>query len=363
MFPVIHHEVLIALTRFAICLFVAATVGRGASFDCAKARTPQEKAICASPKLSAADDQMAAAYRAILRAAPPEMTSEIRQSQLTWIHKRATQCSPSGPDAATDLETCLLADENARAIALNQMIHKEAGVTFIWHYIYRKTSGGEDPNAVNNNGPEGPGSLEASWPRAMSNTSEWNAWNQAIESATHKIAEQSNVDSAGPAPREWKAVDGADVDVSVSIDFAGSELVTSTITNYWDGHGAHPNTDTVQFDWILKQQRLVRPEDVFRADSDWNTVLYNLCDRYLHKTLDHEFGGDYTTFSAPGTITTRVHAIAADPQSWRIDDKGLTLVFQPYAVACYACTPDPFTIPWTELKPLLNPGFAVPKRD
>ena len=46
-------------------------VAHAASFDCAKAKSPQEKAICSSPRLSAADDQLATAYKAWLSAVPP----------------------------------------------------------------------------------------------------------------------------------------------------------------------------------------------------------------------------------------------------------------------------------------------------
>ena len=49
-----------------------------------------------------------------------------------------------------------------------------------------------------------------------------------------------------------------------------------------------------------------------------------------------------------------------DPENWRFSGKGLSLVFQPYAIACYACTPPPFTIPWADLKPILNPDFVIP---
>ena len=41
------------------CIFLLAATCSGAhaaSFDCSKARTPQEKAICASPVLGAVDD-------------------------------------------------------------------------------------------------------------------------------------------------------------------------------------------------------------------------------------------------------------------------------------------------------------------
>ena len=50
--------------------FLVCALAHAASFDCTKAKTAQEKAICGTPALSAADDQMAAAYSAWLAAAP-----------------------------------------------------------------------------------------------------------------------------------------------------------------------------------------------------------------------------------------------------------------------------------------------------
>jgi uncharacterized protein YecT (DUF1311 family) len=343
---------------FSLCVLLLAQPGLAASFNCAKARTPQEKAICASPNLSAADDQMAAAYKALVHALPPSFQDEIRADQRVWIRRLAIVCPANNPEQHQYLETCILARENARTDSLKHMFYKQAGITFAWHSVFRETPG--DPNAGDET--EGPGSLEASWPEALSAAPEWRAWNTAIETAIHKIARQSNVDTPELPPAEWQAVEGSDVNVSVSIDFVGTGLVTSTITNFWDGHGAHPNTDTMQFNWMLKEQRRVRPEDIFRARSDWNSKLYTLCNAYLHKTLDTDPGEDYTHFSAPGTIAERVHAVASDPESWQIDERGITMVFQPYAVACYACTPPPFTVPWIELQPLLNPDFKIPHK-
>jgi hypothetical protein len=30
-------------------------------------------------------------------------------------------------------------------------------------------------------------------------------------------------------------------------------------------------------------------------------------------------------------------------------------------VACYACTPNPMTIPWSDLRPYLQPSFVLPQ--
>lgn len=62
----------------------------------------------------------------------------------------------------------------------------------------------------------------------------------------------------------------------------------------------------------------------------------------------------------PNETAKTLHKITRDPASWRIDAKGLSIVFQPYAVACYACTPQPFTMSWEQLRPLLNGEFVIP---
>jgi uncharacterized protein len=48
---------------WCILLLLAAGIAHAASFDCSKAKTSMEKAVCSSPQLSAADEQMAATQR------------------------------------------------------------------------------------------------------------------------------------------------------------------------------------------------------------------------------------------------------------------------------------------------------------
>jgi uncharacterized protein len=90
-----------------VLLLLAGGVGHAASFDCTKAKSPQEKAICASPELSAADDQLAAAYKAWLAAVPPEVVAEVREEQRGWLRSLAANCK----SAAVESTTALAADQ------------------------------------------------------------------------------------------------------------------------------------------------------------------------------------------------------------------------------------------------------------
>jgi uncharacterized protein YecT (DUF1311 family) len=58
-----------------------------ASFDCSKAQSVVERAICASPTLTGYDRSVAAAYRRALRLADDDKGA-IRQAQLDWLKTR-----------------------------------------------------------------------------------------------------------------------------------------------------------------------------------------------------------------------------------------------------------------------------------
>lgn len=73
------------------CLLTAAlggTAAEAASFDCNRAATPTEVAICADAGLSQLDEQMAAAYRTALAAASE--ADALKESQREWLALTAT---------------------------------------------------------------------------------------------------------------------------------------------------------------------------------------------------------------------------------------------------------------------------------
>jgi uncharacterized protein YecT (DUF1311 family) len=345
-----------------LILLLSGSVGAyGASFDCTRAQTPQEKAICASPELSAADDRMAAAYKVVLAAAPTEMKAEVLTGQRAWIRGQALACKPNDPGKS--LLACLTDYEEARTKALQHMVLRAGGVTFVWRSITLKVPDGPDdvpPEMRQYEANPGFGTLNAEWPQANDPSPEWTAWNQAIEVAARAITSPGSSSPSGKPPEKWAATGGVDQNVTTSIGIVDEDLVTATMENFWDGHGAHPNTLTSQFNWLLKEKRELQAEDTFRHRSGWDKYLQGRCDKYLHGKLDSD-GTSYEDFEPPGEMAKTLHGIVVDPKNWELDSKGLTIVFQPYAVACYACTPPPMTISWGELKPYLQQGFAIPK--
>jgi len=86
----------------------AATYSHDApSFDCARATTPVEHAICDNPTLSRLDGRMGKLYAQRLATDPGE-----RRRQIDWIRARDATCRAD--------VTCLIAAEHARMQALQQ---------------------------------------------------------------------------------------------------------------------------------------------------------------------------------------------------------------------------------------------------
>jgi uncharacterized protein len=103
--------------RLAIYSFIFVTfVGNAnaASFDCSKASTAHEKAICASPSLSALDIKLAEIYKTV--QATTSDATKLKAEQVAWI-KETRVC---GGDVA-----CLERSYNAR---INELAAKPAPI-------------------------------------------------------------------------------------------------------------------------------------------------------------------------------------------------------------------------------------------
>ena len=100
-----------------------------ASFDCGKAATPTEHAICASPQLGRKDVIAATYYQLLLRLKPAvagmayrEFYDNLRTQQAQWLRHDRDAC---GADTA-----CLGRSYDQRIAALLKTYDDNAGLTF-----------------------------------------------------------------------------------------------------------------------------------------------------------------------------------------------------------------------------------------
>ena len=100
-----------------------------ASFDCAKAATPTEHAICSTPALGEKDIRMATYYRILQDVSPAvsgmayrEFRGGIQDAQTTWMKRQRDVCK--------DDATCLAQAYDQRIKVLHDTLMKNVGITY-----------------------------------------------------------------------------------------------------------------------------------------------------------------------------------------------------------------------------------------
>lgn len=103
----------------ATVLITLSTTGYSASFDCVKAKSPIEKAICSDSELGSLDEQLGNIYTSLRNNLSGSAKAKLRLHQTTWIKSLSTDCSIEikGKDIKK-LATCLNASYKLRVALL-----------------------------------------------------------------------------------------------------------------------------------------------------------------------------------------------------------------------------------------------------
>jgi uncharacterized protein len=331
-------------------LVYAALQAHAASFDCAKANTPQEKAICASPSLSATDGKMAAAYQALLKQLPTEFREDVRENQRDWLHRLPHVCNEE--TTRSTIEYCLGQEYSMRISTLNGSLKRVGGVTFFYRHVLREA---KDHRAYTNGDYQAHPplrwvTLTLSWPIAFSDAPEWKAWNAMIESA---IIGGMGVDGLR---FEWNgddSGDGGDVDAGAEVGFVNGQLVATTVVASW---GRHPEIN--HYNWMLREHRPLQNEDVFKAGTGWAALLESITEKQLREQVNESL---FAADDEKGETAKALLKFVTQPAQWEFGKAGLSIDCYGYS-AFPAIMPVPtVTISWARLKPYLNPAFKIPR--
>ena len=80
------------ITLSILAAALAPAAAEAASFDCSRAATPTEHAICDNPQLSSLDDQTAGMYYTMISngSLSPAKVSQVKAAQASFLQKRNT---------------------------------------------------------------------------------------------------------------------------------------------------------------------------------------------------------------------------------------------------------------------------------
>jgi uncharacterized protein len=97
----------------------ASKLAARASFDCARARTPLEKAICSDISLGHADIVLSRVYSGLLNSSDEKDKTALVQSERQWLQSVPAKCGPLAPPFSTKSLNCARNEFESRFTALD----------------------------------------------------------------------------------------------------------------------------------------------------------------------------------------------------------------------------------------------------
>lgn len=309
---------------------------QAASFDCARASTEVEKAICANPALSRSDDVLATAYATALGGLSDEGRAALQAGQREWLGFAALACTedarPFTAPLTDEQQECLdtIYRERIGVLAQSRMEGE-------WR-VYPKTSyslvDDPDPDAY-----QGVATKQISSPRIDEESEVARSFNALME----------GMDAAARPDPQAEDYLTSDTAYAIRVASVGSRRISVMIDNYWMGHGAaHGNYAVTYAHFLTGEGRMLEAGDLF-AGAGWQEALGKLATEALEERLKDAFWED---------SRADVPKIAADPARWNLTEDGLEITFQPYEVAPYAAGAPAVTIGWDELGDHLAPDYG-----
>lgn len=324
---------------------IAVAPAAAASFDCAKAATPFEKAICDNPDLSAADDRLAKTYQTAIGGLGETALAAMRTDQRAWLdHARRACTTNAQPLTSGSYDergvSCLATLFSSRSDLLEQSrIIK--GTRF---YPQARYEAMPDPNEADNPDSYFPVALhELAYVQIDDTTPEAEAFNALVRTAANEQA------GFGGDATEYDMVDTSDTTNTIFFkERAGTGRITLESNTYWFGHGAaHGNWAVTYLHYLNSDSRWLEAGDLF-AGKGWQKALLRLAADALR--AEH---GDNLYLDDDNDIADAV----IDPTRWDLSDPyGLVIQFQPYEVAPYVYGAPTARVSWEDLSAYLAEG-------
>ena len=303
-----------------------------ASFDCSKAQSRIEHAICSDPKLAKSDREISDLYRAALLAVSEEGKYSLRNGQRLWLKFVDTVCSTQ--KAPDDLANCLSEKYGDRKERLLNAVQSIGGYKFhrVDIYLAVKESDRTDDTGDNS----GFATTDLSYPLIDAPRTE----------AERRFNNYIRVD-ADRLRLSGEREDSTDEYLGFRSIKATPQLVSIESESGFYGHGApHGQYVGAYVHWLFPQGRLLVAQDIFLKGSPWRQILVDRC---------------YAGVAKYGVIKDKneLQPLVESPSSWSFEPDGLIVNFNPYNVASYADGSPSVFIPWSALRRYIAPNSPI----
>ena len=307
------------------------------AFDCGKARSASEKAICADPAALRSDAAMSEAFGALVAGRTAPEKAQATQGQVRWLRERDNQCSDQ---KGAGLSACLeRVSDSRRAFLLGQ---PEAGPGASGRLApwFRYEKGGKaratiDLQLIKFVDPKTPAER---------------AFNAAADKLVGPLDQPETYDPAA---------DHYVYERDMRLVFASPKLISAHMSAYQDVGGAHPGSYTGNVNIDVAAGREAQFDDLL--DARGADKVFALCLKAVQAQRKEKLGADAPSDAQDlADLAKNVREATGKLGAWSFEADKVSITYDPYAVGSYAEGAYDCEIPYSVLKPLARPAFPLP---
>lgn len=318
---------LAVLIGFSGCAMAAA------SFNCAKASTRAEKAICANPPLSAADAAMAQTYRSLLGRLAAAQRPGLVRSQQEWLRARDRNCGYDRTPAG--FSRCLLTTTGFRTKILSiPTVVTANGAKIAPNVFHQDQPGVYEITAIYPSAEGGNPGATADFNRLVRNA--------AVGSRDFKAFYARNMLSIPNTFSEW-----------YRLESLGGNLVSLLLTTDSFSGGAHGIAERQAMLIDLASGRKLGLDALLKDPARAVPAISNICKEKLRAEAKQQGWADMLWIDDPKMDADPKKEVK-DPSNWFVQPGGVEILFGEYTIGPYAIGLHQCRLGYGELAPWLN---------
>jgi uncharacterized protein YecT (DUF1311 family) len=321
-------------------LLLPAGVVPAQAFDCAKAQSPVEKAICADQKLKAADDAMAAFYAALRDALTGDYRKSLVASQRKWLKGREDNC---GYQQGAELSSCVLTEteERHRLLTAAPESGPGAGSTMVVEFIQQDG----DPHHYD---------VDYTLIRFAKARSRGE---DAFNAQVRKIAKAAPLRRQKEAARDDLTYSAY---AAMTLTYASPKLVSAKVDSYDFSGGAHGNGGTSAINVDLAHGAMIKASDLF-DDKGTNALRADCVKQIFAQKKDKNDGEEFKPEDDPNYREQIIVDHLKSLDSWSFWKNKAVVTFDAYSIGSYAEGPYECEFPMSKLKSLAKSRALLPE--
>ena len=299
----------------AISFFLTLSGGPVVAFDCSKASTQTERAICADPSLKAADDAMGAAYSALRHSLQGSEASMLQLAQKRWLGERDDRCASEN---GQELTSCLLQFTDERRLLLEGSPQSGPGVGARIVPVFIQQEGGPRKYDVDYT------LLRFAEPETIGQK----LFNRELDEIGRKAPLGPHSEAVGEG-MQLAAI------ASAALSYASPKVISSAISIWSFDGGAHGNGGLTNVNVDLTGGRDITFDTLFDpADKE---PLVVSCRQQIKDQKTEKMGGEeFKPADDPNYQDSAIEEHVSDLTRWTFNSEDAVVTFDAYAIGSYA---------------------------